>query len=523
VEFGMRLHDCLTRAARVWPGSPATSYADRVRTWREVRAEVGQLAAGLRALGISPGDRIALLGANSDRYLDSFFAASWTGAVLVPLNTRLAENELTACLRDSGAGLLLAGDGFAAIAGRLGPAAPELRHVVHIGEEPAPVGTMDYQALIGECKSCPAADGDGRMPAGIFYTGGTTGTPKGVVLSHDNLLANAWHILPALGWQHETVFLHAAPMFHLADICCLVAVSAVAGRHVILPGFAPDAVIDAGEAHHVTALGLVPTMISGLVNSPGLAGRDLSSLTSILYGGSPMPAELITRTRQALPGAWLWQAYGQSEAAPILTLLPPEGHLPGPASKASSAGLPVPGCEIAIRDPATGEEVPPGQDGEICGRGDNVMTGYWNQPDLTATVLRDGWLHTGDGGYLDADGYLYVTGRITERIITGGENVYPAEVENVLCQHPAVAEAAVIGLPDGHWGQRIHAVIAPRPGTQPDTAEIIAFCRARLAGYKCPRSIDILDALPRTGAGKIDKRSLARPPAERAGTPERAG
>ena len=221
--------------------------------------------------------------------------------------------------------------------------------------------------------------------------------------------------------------------------------------------------------------------------------------------------------------ARLWQAYGQTEAAPVLTLLPPEGHLPGPASKASSAGLPVPGCEIAIRDPATGDEVPPGQDGEICGRGDNVMTGYWNQPDVTATVLRDGWLHTGDGGYLDADGYLYVTGRITERIITGGENVYPAEVENVLCQHPAVAEAAVIGLPDGHWGQRIHAVIAPRPGTQPGTAEIIAFCRARLAGYKCPRSIDVRRR-PAQDRSREDRQEISRrPPAGRADAPERAG
>src|ERR1035438_7853869 len=271
----MRLHDCLTRAARVWPGSPATCYANRVRTWREIREEVPCLAAALRSLGISPGDRIALLGANSDRYLSSLLAASWIGAVLVPLNTRLAENELTACLRDSGAGLLLAGDGFGTAALRLGAAAPELRHLVHIGDQPAPAGTVAYPALFRGHEPCPPANGDGRMPAGIFYTGGTTGTPKGVVLSHDNLLANAWHILPALGWQHETILLHAAPMFHLADICCLVAVSVVAGRHVILPGFTPDAALDAIEAHHVTALGLVPTMISGLVNSPGLTGRDL--------------------------------------------------------------------------------------------------------------------------------------------------------------------------------------------------------------------------------------------------------
>jgi acyl-CoA synthetase (AMP-forming)/AMP-acid ligase II len=505
----MRLHDCLTRAARIWPDSPATCDGDGTRTWRETLDEVTRLAAGLRSLGVSPGDRIALLGANSDRYVSSLFAASWTGALAVPLNTRLADSELTACLRDSGASLLLAGDGFAALAGRLRDAAPGLRQVVHLGTEPVPDGAMTYRALISGHESCPPAGGDGRMPVGIFYTGGTTGTPKGVVLTHDNLLANAWHILPGLGWSHDTVFLHAAPMFHLADLCCLVAVSVVAGRHVIIPGFTADAVITATEAHQVTALGLVPTMINALVSCPGLAAKDLSSITTMLYGGSPMPAELITRTQKALPGTRLWQAYGQTEAAPVLTLLPPEDHWSGPASKAGLAGLPVPGCEIVIRDPLTGEELPPEQAGEICGRGDNVMTGYWNQPGLSAAALRDGWLHTGDAGHLDQDGYLYVTGRITEMIITGGENVYPAEVENVLYAHPAVAEAAVVGLPDGHWGQRIHAVIAPVPGALPDTVGIIAFCRERLAGYKCPRSIDIRDALPKTGAGKIDKRSLS--------------
>ena len=453
----MRPHDCLTRAARIWPGSRATCDANRVRTWREIREEVARLAAGLRSLGVSPGDRIALLGANSDRYLVSFFAASWPGAVLVPLNTWLAESELIACL-------LLAGDGFSALAQRVDAGAPQLRSVAHIGQEPTPGGAVAYQALVGERESCAPTSGDGRLPTVIFYTGGITGSPKGVVLTHDNLLANAWHILPALGRGHDPVFLHAAPMFHLADICCLAAVSVVAGRHVILPGFAPDPMIEAVDGHRVTALGLVPTMINALVNSPGLVGLDLSSLSSILYGGSPMPAELITRTRRALPGARLWQAYGQTEAAPILTPLPPDGHLLGPASRAGSAGLPVPGCEIAVHDPVTDADLPPGETGEICGRSDNVMTGYWNQPDLTATALRDGWLHTGDVGYLDSEGYLYVSGRITEMIITGGENVYPAEVVNVLCLHPAVAEAAVLGLPDTHWGQRVHAVIAPRPG-----------------------------------------------------------
>lgn len=507
----MRLHDCLTRAARISPTSLATFHEDRARTWREVHDAVARLAAALRSLGISPGDRLAVLAANSDRYFDVFFAASWTAAVLVPLNTRLTEPELVACLRDSGATVLLAGNGDADRADRIAAGAPQLHHVLRLGKPTGASSGLMYEHLIGAHEPCPPADGDGRLPAGIFYTGGTTGQPKGVVLSHDNLMANAWHMLPALGWDRSTVFLHAGPMFHLADICCLVAVSAVAGRHIILPGFAPETVTGAVEAHGVTALGLVPTMINALVSSPAATQGAMSSLTSLLYGGSPMPGELITRTLKTLPNAQLWQAYGQTEAGPILTLLPPQDHLPGPGSKAASAGLPVLGCEIAITDPDTGGALPAGKAGEICGRGDNVMSRYWNQPGRTAATLQKGWLHTGDIGHLDGDGYLYVTGRLTEMIITGGENVYPAEVEDVLYQYPGIAEVAVIGIPDGHWGQRVHAVIAARPGEAPSTSDLITFCRERLAGYKCPRSIEIRGSLPKTGAGKIDKKLLATP------------
>jgi long-chain acyl-CoA synthetase len=503
----MRLDDCITRAARTWPGRPATSFLDRSRTWRQVAEDIRVLAADLRALGIEPGDRVAVLGENSDRYLDTFFAVSWVGAVIVPLNTRLTDDELAACLADSGAILLVSDEDFARRTAVLAAAVPRLRHGSYLGAVAGLRGGAAGGRSLPRLRAPNPRGGDGDAPAGVFYTGGTTGRPKGVVLSHDNLLANAWHVLPALGWNQDTVFLHAAPMFHLADICCLVAVSVVAGRHVIVPGFAADTVIKAIDAHDVTALGLVPTMIGALIASPALAASPVSSLTSILYGGSPMPGELIARTRRALPGVRLWQAYGQTEAAPVLTLLAPDQHTPG--GKAGSAGLPVPGCQVSIRDAASGKERPAGQLGEICGRGDNVMIGYWNQPELSGTVLRDGWLYTGDVGYLDQDGYLYVTGRLDEMIITGGENVYPAEIEYVLRRHDGVAEAAVTGVADARWGQRIHAVIVPEPGKQPDAAELITFCREQLAGYKCPRSVEFRDSLPVTGAGKIDKRLLA--------------
>jgi long-chain acyl-CoA synthetase len=376
---------------------------------------------------------------------------------------------------------------------------------VHIGDASAPAGFLAL-AEMRQAKPAERASGGGEVPAGIFYTGGTTGTPKGALLTHDNLLANAWHILPALGWNDDTVFLHAAPMFHLADICCQVAVSLAAGRHVILPRFDAERTIGAITLHGVTALGLVPTMINALTAT--LGGRQLPTLASILYGGAPMPSELIARPRTLLPQVRLWQAYGQTEASPVLTLLAPEHHLPGAGDRSRSAGQPVPGCEIVIRDPVTGAELPRGETGEICGRGDNVMSGYWNRPELTARTLADGWLRTGDGGYLDADGFLYVTGRLDDMIITGGENVYPAEVEDVLYRHEAVAEAAVIGLPDRYWGQRVHAVVVLRPGSETGDEELATFCRQWLAPYKCPRSVEFRDALPKTGAGKVNRKLL---------------
>lgn len=501
----MRLSDCVASAARAWPERTATSHLGRSRTWREVDEDVRRLASGLRSLGVLPGDRVALLGENSARYFDAFFAASWLGAAVVPLNTRLTQHELSACLRDSGACVLLAGDSSSGLAAGLAGEAGGLRHVVHIGKAAAPDGFVSAGAIM-DSRPCRQAAGDGQVMAGIFYTGGTTGTPKGVILTHENLIANARHVLPALGWSGDTTFLHAAPMFHAADICCLVAVSVAAGRHVILPRFDPEAVIGAVQEHGVTALGLVPTMIHAMTGA--LAGRALPSLTSILYGGAPMAEELITRTRQALPGARLWQAYGQTEAAPVLTLLPPERHEPGPGGRARSAGVPVPGCQVSVRDPESGSELPPGQVGEICGRGDNVMPGYWNRPGLTAKALRGGWLHTGDAGHLDSDGFLFVAGRLDEMIITGGENVYPAEVEGALYRHPAIAEAAVIGVPDARWGQRVHAVLVLRPGADLDLGEVLQWCRENLGGFKCPRTFEIRDALPKTGAGKIDKRLL---------------
>jgi long-chain acyl-CoA synthetase len=287
----------------------------------------------------------------------------------------------------------------------------------------------------------------------------------------------------------------------------------MAGRHCYLQRFDPAAVLRCFQDEGVTLALLVPTMINMLVQHPGIENYDLSKLGKLMYGASPMPEAVARRAMQLLPKVRFVQGYGQTECAPILTLLTPEFHvLEGPnAGRMTSVGHPVPSCEASVRD-ENDAECPPGVVGEVCGRGPNVMLGYWKQPELTAHTLRNGWLHTGDGGYIDADGFLYIVDRMKDMIVSGGENVYSAEVEDALHRHPAVAECAVIGVPDETWGERVHAVVRLRAGESADAKALIAHCHQRIAGYKCPRSVAfVAEPLPLSGAGKILKTELRKP------------
>ena len=349
--------------------------------------------------------------------------------------------------------------------------------------------------------------------AGIFYTGGTTGRSKGVMLSHRNILANAMLCAQEFRFTPDTVWLHAGPMFHLADGAATFLVTAAGGSHTFLPRFEPGAFLTAVATHGVTDTLCVPTMINMIVNHPDIANVDLSTLRTIIYGASPMPEAVIRRALAVMPHVGFVQAYGQSEASPCMVLMPREYHVvEGPnAGRLKSAGRAGYNCEVRIHD-ADDVEVPRGTVGEICGRGDNVMLGYWQQPDLTARTLRNGWLHTGDGGYMDEDGFLFVVDRVKDMIISGGENVYSAEVEQVLYQHADVAECAVIGVPDAQWGERVHAIVRTKPGSSPTQDGLIAHCRTLIAGYKCPRSVSFRDEpLPLSGAGKILKADLRKP------------
>ena len=333
------------------------------------------------------------------------------------------------------------------------------------------------------------------------------------MLSHRNIVANAQNTLPATPLGRETVYVHAAPMFHVADGALTFLVTGFGGTHVFLPRFDPLAFLRIVEDHRVTTTLIVPTMVNMVVNHPEMTTRDLSSLRGIVYGASPMPEAVIRRALEVMPQVRFTQAYGQTEASPVMTLMPHEYHcFEGPlAGRMKSAGRAVVGCEIKIMV-ENDTEVPRGTVGEVCGRGELVTVGYWKQPELTAHTMRNGWLHTGDGGTMDDEGFVYIVDRVKDMIVSGGENVYSAEVEAALYDHPAVAECAVIGVPDDKWGERVHAVVRLKPGMAATDAALIAACHDRIAGYKCPRSVTIREEpLPLSGAGKILKTELRKP------------
>jgi acyl-CoA synthetase (AMP-forming)/AMP-acid ligase II len=507
----MYLTQGLHRAVQQRPDQVMTIYGQRRRTFAEAAGRVARLAGALLELGVRPGDRVAMLSLNSDRYSEYLLAVPWANAVLNPVNTRWSAAEIAYSLRDSDSRVLLVDDTFAPMAAALRESFPGLATVIHVGDGPAPDATPGYDTAPGYEELIAAADPvedarrGGSELAGVFYTGGTTGFPKGVMLSHDNL-GISWLGTAAGGYLTGpgSRALHTAPMFHLADMASWGITVQAGGSHVILPSFDPRTVLATIAGHRVTDALLVPTMIQLLVDHPEVGDFDLTSLRMVLYGASPMTRAVLERAMKALPSASFTQAYGMTELAPVATLLSPADH---EAGHLRSAGRAAPHAEIQVVDPF-GAQVPNGTVGEVVCRGGHVMLGYWNKPEETATALRGGWMHTGDGGYLDDEGYLYVVDRIKDMIVTGGENVYSAEVENAVAAHPAVAQCAVIGVPDADWGERVHAVVVLRPGAVLTPEELRAHAKSLIAGYKAPRSLEIVEQLPLSGAGKVLKREL---------------
>ena len=469
--------------------------APRRQTFARLLDDLGRQAAALAAHGVRAGDRVALLAPNDDRLVRALLACWWLGAVACPLNTRWSPPELAAALADSDAALLLVDEPLAPLA-----AALDTR-------------VLALDAFAAQARAlAPLADTrtGGDALAALLYTGGTTGRAKGVMLSH----ANFWAATVARGAElpnaPDSVALLVAPLFHVAGLGRLLGQLVVGGTSTTLARFQPELVLDAIEHHGVTDIVAVPTMLQSLLDAPGFARERVQGLARVAFGAAPMPPDLLERALQALPQAEFFQAYGMTETAGAVCMNPPANHhaaarARGLARSVGRAGL---GSEILVTD-EQGCELPRGDVGEIVLRGPMVMRGYWRQPQTTQAVFRDGWLRTGDAGRMDESGHLFIVDRLKDMIISGGENVYGGEVENVLRAHPAVAQAAVIGVPDLHWGEAVHAVVVLRPGTPPvDGDALRAWCRTRLGGYKCPRGFSFVAELPLSGAGKVLKNRL---------------
>jgi len=412
----------------------------------------------------------------------------------------------------SGAVGLQVDETFAGMLPALMPNLTTVRAVWASGSGAAPAGAVSLNAAIDAAEPIEAADPAPGDVYGIFYTGGTTAASKGVMLSHGNIVANAMNMLTAVTFDTDTVYMHAAPMFHLADCSATFSLTMSGGTHTFVPRFDPVTVMQMIQDRGVTNSILVPAMIGMIVNAPTIGEYNLRSLKGLLYGGQSISEAVLRRAIECLPGCRFLQAYGMTELSPVATFLLPRYHATeGPDSgRLRAAGKAAPTAEIRIVGDDD-REVPHGTVGQIVVRGPMVMQGYWNQPALTADALRGGWMHTGDGGYMDDDGFVFVVDRIKDMIITGGENVYSAEVENAIYQHPAVAMCAVIGVPDEQWGERVHAVLAVKPGQTTTEAEMIAHCRQLIAGYKCPRTVDVrTEPLPLSGAGKVLKTVLRK-------------
>jgi acyl-CoA synthetase (AMP-forming)/AMP-acid ligase II len=507
----MYLTQGLYRAVQRHPQHTATICGARQHSYAQYADRVARLAGALQRLGMGKGDRVGILGLNSDRYLEFYFGTWRGGGAVNPVNIRWSAAEIAYSVDDCDTRILLVDEQFKGLAADLRSRSAALQTVVYIGDGDTPDGMLNYETLLEAAEPVADAGCSGNDLAAVMYTGGTTGFPKGVMLSHDSLCANALAAVGAGMTRGEGRALLIAPMFHIAACTSMLAHAAVGGTFVIAPMFTPLGTLQVIQQHGVTHLLLVPTMIQLATDHPDAGHYDLSSVQVLAYGGSVISETVLQRAMLRFPNAGFLQAYGMTELSPCATFLSPTDHRgeSGKAGLLRSAGRATLTTEVRVVD-ADGREMPLGTIGEVAVRGPNTMLGYWNRPDLTAEALRDGWMHTGDGGRMDEDGYLYIVDRMKDMIVSGGENVYSAEVENALAQHPAVAASAVIGIPSDAWGEAVHAVVVLKAGVAVTAQELTAHCQQIIAGYKCPRSVEFLDALPMTGAGKIQKTELRK-------------
>lgn len=477
-------------------------------TFAEHFERVSRLIGGLASLGVGRGDRFAVLMLNSPEYFELYHASFLGGGVVNPLNLRLAPKELAYVLRDSGTKVIFVDGFFAAVIDKVKEEAG-LEHVVLVGQGDVP-HTVKYDDLIASSKAMIPDEGEESDPVVLMYTGGTTGLPKGVLLDQRAEILNAYHVMMTLKMRRDTVNLMQTPMFHAASMFSILGGPALGARSVIVPLFDPKAVMAAVEEYQPTVTVMVPTMVGLTMAHPEFRPSGLASFEDLVYGASPMPQALLEKLLALYPEMNIWQGYGMTESSSVLTLLGPEEHRAG-GKYLRSAGMPMPGVVLSVQD-EKGKILPIGETGEICARSGNYMVEYWNKPEATAEAFRGGWYHSGDAGYLDADGYLYLVDRVKDMIVTGGENVYSTEVENALASHAAVLQVAVIGIPSPQWGEAVHAIVVLKDGVVASAEELIAHAREWIAGYKVPKTVEFRkEPLPLSGAMKVLKKDLRAP------------
>lgn len=515
----MNITFILEKALSLYPDKEAVVCRHHRFTYRQFGERVYGLAGFLNSSGVRKGDRVAILHENSHEFLEAYFAAAQVGAILNPLNVRLRPLELAPILRDSGATLLIASRRFQTDVESLVATGTELKTIFWTGSA-KPEGLLNSisyeEALAAQGSTLPSStnlsDDD---VAQLYYTSGTTGVPKGVMLSHRNVCTHALAAVAELRLGDHDHWLHVAPLFHLADAWATFAITWVGGKHVVAPDFdAPD-VLDTIQAERVTITNMIPSMLNTLVNAPEAFACDFSSLRIMMSGGAPIAPDLVRSVMETFKCDYI-QTYGMTETSPYLSVSILKQNLAHLAPEEqfrykAKTGRPFMGVLLkVVREDGTEVEPNDREVGEIIVKGDIVTRGYWNRPEETRNALRSGWLYTGDLAVLDREGYINIVDRKKDMIITGGENVYSIEVENALYALPYILEAAVVGVPDPKWGEAVKAVVVLRPGYDATEAKVIQDCKARIAGYKAPKSVDFVSELPKTGSGKISKTALKK-------------
>lgn len=509
----MTLGDIARKNAALLGHSVASFFEGRETSFIDFNRHTNQVANGLIGLNVAPQKHIAYLGKNSDLYFELLYGAAKARVILAPVNWRLAPPEIAYIINDCGAEILFVGpefvDGLRAFAGEL----TTVRHIVAM--EGATLEWQDFSAW-RDAQSDAEPDRTAEVDdvAIQLYTSGTTGHPKGAMLSNRNLLGprqrdsadtRQWNLS-----SPDDVWLIPMPAFHIGGSGVQIWGMYSGGKTIIKREFDPASVLDDFVTHSISKLFLVPAAMQFIVRLPKARQIDYSRLKFLMYGASPIPLDLLRECVDVF-GCGFVQMYGMTETTGTIVALEPEDHTPEGSPRMRAAGKALPGVELAILD-ADGKPLPVGEVGEIATRSQANMVGYWNLPEATRrTLTDDGWLRTGDAGYMDEDGYLFVHDRVKDMIISGGENIYPAEVESAIFGHPAVAEVAVIGVPDEKWGESVKAVVVLKEGQTATSDELIAFARTRIAGFKTPRSVEFIEALPRNPSGKILKRELREP------------